>query len=581
VNPAARPEDRERRTVSSALWAAWGDALGFITELTDEAGMRRRLGGQPLREPVPWTRRVGGKFGVDVILPAGCYSDDTQLRLATGRAVHNQGLDVEAFAQNETPVWPAYALGGGRASKAAAVSLAKPGTPWFGNTFDGWLDAGGNGVAMRIQPHVWAASRPGSVGPHLLDVLINGVTTHAHPRALVGAVLHAVGLGVSLETGRVPPPERWPELLDMTLQSVKLIDEHPQLSSIWKPTWESAAGVSLDEAWQHTVDECRELFDKAASTVKELQRDDGECLSTARLSAYDSLLANLELRDPSRRGSGTSTVVAAMTLAAGLSHEPATAALIAAHAIGSDTDTIATMAAGIVGACGGAEDPVLVLDSSYLSAEARRLAAIASGTPANSFSYPDLLDWTPPRTQLDVVGLDEDRPVLAGLGWLRPVEGSQPMTRRDTTWQWMQSDFGASFLVKRRESLRPLPGGNQPQRRKRTTDTSNASRSGVDVSMRTMRLSFPEIDDMDTETINHHRVQRGEHSGDGSTDTSSNHGHRHPRSDVDSMLTWAVKHGLSDQDIGYAVRRLAEVGTIEQLIALVTALRAEIRNASK
>lgn len=145
----------------------------------------------------------------------------------------------------------------------------------------------------------------------------------------------------------------------------------------------------------------------------------------------------------------------------------------------------------------------------------------------------------------------------------------------------MQSDFGASFLVKRRESLRPMPSGNRPQRRKRTTDTSNANRRGVDVSMRTMFLSFPEIDDVDKETINHHRVQRGEHSGDGSTDTSSNHGHSHPRSDVDSMLTWAVKHGLSDQDIGYAVRRLAEVGTNEQLIALVTALRAEIRNASK
>jgi hypothetical protein len=29
---------------ASAQWAAYGDALGFITELTDTAGVRRRVG---------------------------------------------------------------------------------------------------------------------------------------------------------------------------------------------------------------------------------------------------------------------------------------------------------------------------------------------------------------------------------------------------------------------------------------------------------------------------------------------------------------------------------------------------------
>jgi hypothetical protein len=46
------------------------------------------------------------------------------------------------------------------------------------------------------------------------------------------------------------------------------------------------------------------------------------------------------------------------------------------------------------------------------------------------------------------------------------------------------------------------------------------------------------------------------------------------------MLAWVINHGLSDREIGYAVRRLAEVGTIEQMIGFVTALRAEIRHAS-
>ena len=150
-------ERRRRRTVGSMLWAAWADALGLHLRTDRRSRIAPTSQGRPLTEPVEWTRRIGGKFGVDTTLPAGCYSDDTQLRLATARAVHGAGFDVEAFARIELAVWPAYALGGGRASKSAAAQMAKPSVPWFGNFYDGWLNAGGNGVAMRIQPHVWAA----------------------------------------------------------------------------------------------------------------------------------------------------------------------------------------------------------------------------------------------------------------------------------------------------------------------------------------------------------------------------------------------------------------------------------------
>ena len=71
----------------SALWAAYGDALGWISELTDEAGLKRRTAGGPLCRPVQWKRRIGGRSGVTTLLPQGCYSDDSQLRLATSRAI--------------------------------------------------------------------------------------------------------------------------------------------------------------------------------------------------------------------------------------------------------------------------------------------------------------------------------------------------------------------------------------------------------------------------------------------------------------------------------------------------------------
>ena len=34
-----------------------------FSELTDESGLRRRTGGAPLRRPVEWTRRIGGRAG--------------------------------------------------------------------------------------------------------------------------------------------------------------------------------------------------------------------------------------------------------------------------------------------------------------------------------------------------------------------------------------------------------------------------------------------------------------------------------------------------------------------------------------
>ena len=94
--------DQVRR---SALWAAYGDALGWISELVDQKGLNRRTQGEPLRQPIGWKRRIGGRAGVTVDLPVGCYSDDSQLRLATARSIRPDGFDVEAFSKVELPVW--------------------------------------------------------------------------------------------------------------------------------------------------------------------------------------------------------------------------------------------------------------------------------------------------------------------------------------------------------------------------------------------------------------------------------------------------------------------------------------------
>jgi len=567
---------RARRTTGSMLWSAWADALGFISELTDEAGLRRRLRGQPLAEPVQWTRRVGGRFGVDMTLPAGCYSDDTQLRLATARAVHGRGFDVEAFARIELATWPSYALGGGRACKAAAAQMAKPGTPWFGNFYDGWLNAGGNGVAMRIQPHVWAAAYPAVLGQHVLDVLVNGVTSHGHPRALVGAVLHALSLGATLQDGQVPSPQRWTELLDLTEQAVKLIDDHPQLGTLWRPTWETQADTSFAGAWRETVDECRQMLPVAVQTANQLRGLDGHLASNAK-GAYDNFVNALELRNPEKRGSATTTVIAALTLAAAAPADPAAVSQLAARFVGTDTDTIATMAAALIGASDTAPEAPPVLDAPYLTAEAIRLANIAAGQATMPFSYPDLLHWIPPRTQLDSVGLAGAFPALAGLGWLELVEEAEPAEARGTRWLWMQSDFGASFLVKLRSRLRELPKAQWPVRRERLVD-SLPGHAGPKVSPD--QLTLYEDADMAqpvAETTAPNDGTQVRNSRNSAREPIANH----DQVNVDQVLDWIARRGFANEDIGLAVKRISQRGTAEQLIAFASHLRVAIRRSPK
>src|SRR5436853_317353 len=118
-------------TRRSMMWSAYADAIGFITELASAEMVRRRVGTSTVTHLSPWKRRVGGKFGIEVLLPRGCYSDDTQLRLATGRAIRGDGVfDVEIFAKVELPVWRAYALGAGTGTKTAAHGLTKTNTQW-------------------------------------------------------------------------------------------------------------------------------------------------------------------------------------------------------------------------------------------------------------------------------------------------------------------------------------------------------------------------------------------------------------------------------------------------------------------
>jgi ADP-ribosylglycohydrolase len=449
---------RLQRVVNSALWAAAGDALGWISELTDQRGIRRRTGGDVVKAPTEWRRRIGGKFGPTVLLPPGTYSDDTQLRLAVCRATRGSGdFDVEAFGKIELTTWPCYALGAGSGTMGAASNLARGSVAWFSNFHgrgkrSGYFASGGNGAAMRIQPHVWK-SKPAKGSPFLADVLRDAIVSHGHPTGFCGAVFHALCLEYALNERDVPGPNAWREFAMRLRDISRVVRQDSNLDMFWRGAWEEGAGGTLEDAIEQVISDYESLFSCISRN-----------LAQEPLAAYQKTVEAVGGFDEKTRGSAVGTSLSAVVLAWLYREQSNETALgLAANTLNSDTDTIASMTGAIIGAAQPQPLRWPIQDRDYIEREAHRMAMIASGAKASTHSYPDLLQWEPPSSQSDVVGLFGEGIAVAGLGPAIPV--GDVWTSGEAQWQWLKLDFGQTVLAKRRLKLRRTPPNNMPMKR--------------------------------------------------------------------------------------------------------------------
>ena len=272
---------------------------------------------------------------------------------------------------------------------------------------------------------------------------------------------------------------------------------------------------------------------------------DGTNGADSTSDVYRGISARLGLTDKAQRGSGILTAVAAVALAAAAA-DAHDAAVVAANAIGTDTDTIGTMAGALLGACDTAtEPPEKPLDSDYLLREADRLVSISQGGTTAGHSYPDILIWIAPQAQADALVQADDRLVVEGLGAVTELAADISWTSgKDFAWQWVRTEFGQTLLVKRRSELRSSSVGNalvSPS----VARTSSPSDPGA---------MFP------TDTTDRSRAEP----------LSS--------ADLQSAINFARKWINHDDAIGCTVRRVAEQGTVDDLVALVTAIRDDLRS---
>ena len=388
---AEAPSVSVEKAQGAFLALAAGDALGWPQE------GRWRIaagadGSEPRLEFRQWTRRSGGRFqAFEERIGSGEYSDDTQLMLAVARCRAEHRDDWwRALTDWELPFWTLYERGGGGATKRAARSWIAGVPPWEcprPEQFHRYFGAGGNGVAMRVLPH--AIFLAGRDDPTELvgDVIRDGIATHGHPRALVGAAAYAFA---AWWLSRRDSTLRFGELLDVLLDEGASWSAFPAAAlegngaSGWLAAARRAVGRPYERMWGRTVEEMRALLASAAAGV-----------GRGALADDQAVLRELGCFSKSR-GAGTIGVAAATYLVARHAAQPQQALLRAAFERGADTDTLAAMAGGLAGCLAGVGwlPPAWhgVQDASYLRAMARQIAAgprRARRTPVHRFCEKD------------------------------------------------------------------------------------------------------------------------------------------------------------------------------------------------
>ncbi|HDR6315503.1 MULTISPECIES: ADP-ribosylglycohydrolase family protein [Bacillus] len=331
--------------LGALVGAAAGDALGWPNEQNS-----KNISKAPHKEQEifqKWERRDGGRFWshYEEIHP-GEYSDDTQLIIATARSLSHGSNWNKLFSKVELPAWISYERGGGGATKRAAETWRKGSNPWnvekeSKEDVQRYFSAGGNGVAMRILPHVFR--REGAWAEVKHQVFLNGIFTHGHPRALIGALVYADALTY---LQNIEKTLGYGELVDYLLERREEWGSFPNVQKL--DSWMNAANLVFKDNYMGLWDEVTEEVLEQLKIIK-------EGLDQGALDIGDEVLKKLGCFDKKVNGSGTVTAVASIYLASKYASSPRLAIIEAAYLKNADTDTLASMVGGLLGILHGSE----------------------------------------------------------------------------------------------------------------------------------------------------------------------------------------------------------------------------------
>lgn len=327
----------------SLLGAVIGDALGWPQE---DRGMRIGKNFQPNPRFQKWNRKSGNRFSAyeEEITP-GSYSDDSQLLFATARSLQNKNW-FSHFVKVELPTWLVYERGGGGATKRAADLWSNGNPPWKlekqkKEDIKKYFEAGGNGVTMRILPHVFSTfENPNEI---YRQVLLNGIATHGHPRALLSAILYAKAMQYQIGKEDVLA---YGELVDYLIKEKHEWSVFPNLYNLedWKESAHLFTEGKYMDIWEETSNELIE----GLNVIK-------NALSQGLMDKTTQTLTKLNCFNPKNRGAGTVACLVAIYIASKYASDPVTGLLEISFLQNTDSDTNASMVGGLLGSVHGTE----------------------------------------------------------------------------------------------------------------------------------------------------------------------------------------------------------------------------------
>ena len=381
---------KESKATGAILAAAYGDALGWPNERTNRVISDVS---KSLRE---WERKSGGQYYPYVeIINTGSYSDDTQLILALCRSYEYGKQWWDFWTKVELPFWTVYERGGGGATKRAAKCWLMRNPPWSKKRKEKelktYFEAGGNGVAMRTLPHI--LFHPDSSYEKIAQKIFqDGIATHGHPEALIGALAYGYSLWRSfnregnlvygqlidelLENGN-----KWGQLSTDYFKEVECFDEwHLSATDIYK---------NYDSIWQDTFEKM-----KGYLTLSK------EELTNSSMADDDHLLKKINCFDKNINGSGTVAATSSVYLASRYITNPMNGVVKAAFSLGADTDTIASMTGGLLGLLCGHNWIIskkdVIQDGDYLLSMPQKILSNNKKTEKNIqwIKSSDISTWT-------------------------------------------------------------------------------------------------------------------------------------------------------------------------------------------
>ena len=426
------------RAEGAVLAAAVGDALGWPQE-----NRRRRSRTSPELEPrfefSSWARREGGRFAShEIEIGAGEYSDDTQLILALAHAFRANDQWWERWTSVELPFWLLYERGGGAASKRSARSWSNARPPWLEVDNAKYFESGGNGAAMRVLPHCLRGASCDDFRPIASAVVKDGITTHGHPVAHIGALAYAYTLWLAL---RSREPLEYGGLIALTRDSVGVWSPIPEnLPDSWREAAERHSRGGHERHWQSTVEQMVELLDMSRVAIGQ-----------GALSVDRETLDSLGALNNQINGAGTVTAASAVFLASRYASRPAQGIVVGAFCHGADTDTLASMTGGLLGAINGPDwisrIAANIQDSKHLSATALALLEPPDGPAWEAEGHPSVRRFSQQLAQQhvgDAVVLPDGR-----RGVLERVRELPTKTRNEIKSFAIRTEDGQTLHIKK------------------------------------------------------------------------------------------------------------------------------------